>query len=61
MISTFHKDHPEKLTVISPPLDTASPIARPTVNLPSNQKQGRPKKRDTKRAKWGDKEESKSI
>ncbi len=31
LISTFHRDHPDKPTVTSPPIDSALPIARPTV------------------------------
>ena len=31
LISLFHKDHPEKLTVTSLAIDIASPMARPTV------------------------------
>ena len=30
LISSFHKDHPEKPTVTSLPVDSALPIARPT-------------------------------
>ena len=29
MISTFHKDHSRKLTVMSPPIDSVLPIAKP--------------------------------
>ncbi len=31
LINTFHKEHPEKPTVTSLPLDSAPPMARPTV------------------------------
>ncbi len=31
LISTFHRDHPDKPTATSPPIDSASPMARPTV------------------------------
>ena len=31
LIRSFHKDHPDKSTVTSPTIDTASPIARPIV------------------------------
>ena len=31
LISTFHKDHPEKPTATSPSLDLALPIAKPSV------------------------------
>ena len=43
MISTFHKDHPEKPTAIFSPLDSAPPMAKPSVKpaKPSaKQKQG---------------------
>ena len=46
IISAFHKDHPEKPTATSPPLDSAPPIAKPSVKLLVNpsvkQKQSRP-------------------
>ena len=51
MISTFYKEHPEKPTATSPPLEAAPPIDRPTVNLSAKQKQAQPKKRATKHAK----------
>ncbi len=42
MISNFHKEHPEKSTATSPPLDSAPPLARPTANIrPLKRKQGR--------------------
>ena len=46
MISTIHKDHPEKLTATSPPVDTARPTARPTgkPTEPTKRKRGRPAK-----------------
>ena len=31
LINSFHKDHPKKPIVTSPPIDSAPPIARPTV------------------------------
>ncbi len=31
LISTFHRDHPEKPTTTSPPIDSTLPMARPTV------------------------------
>ena len=40
MINTFHKGHPEKSTATSAPLDITPLMARPTVNLPTKQKQG---------------------
>ena len=46
MISTFHKYHPEKPTVISSPLNSALPMAKlslkPPVKPYTKQKQGRP-------------------
>ena len=33
LISSFHKDHPNKPTVTSLVIDIASPIARPTIRL----------------------------
>lgn len=32
-ISTFHKDNPDKPTTISPPVDIASPMAKPSIEL----------------------------
>lgn len=32
MIRTFHKDHPEKSTATSPPIDSAPPMAKPSAN-----------------------------
>ena len=61
MISTFYKDYSEKPTVSSPTLNTAPPMARLKVKLPAKKKQGQLKKCATKRAKWGDKEESESV
>ena len=53
LISSFHKDNPDKPTAISPVIDTASPMASPTVRPtePLKQKQGRPTGRATKRTK----------
>ena len=52
LISSFHKDHPDKPTATFPTIDTAPPMARPTVKLPAKQKRGRPAKgRATKRVK----------
>ena len=54
MISAFHKDHPEKPTATSPPLDAAPPMAKPSVKPPvkpsAKRKRGRPIG-STKRAK----------
>ena len=44
LISSFHKDHPEKPTATSLPVDSALPMARPTVKparLITKQKRGR--------------------
>ena len=54
LISSFYKDHPDKPTATSPAIDTAPPMARPTVKPtePLKRKQGRPAKgRATKRVK----------
>ena len=53
LISSFHKDHPDKPTATSPAIDTAPPMARPTVKPagPPKQKQGRPANSTNKRAK----------
>ena len=54
MISTFHKDYPEKPTATSSPLDSVSPMDKPSIKPPvkpsAKQKQGRPIS-STKRAK----------
>ena len=46
MISAFHKDHPEKPTATSPPLDSTPPMAKPSVKPPvkpsAKRKRGRP-------------------
>ena len=41
MVSTFHKDHLEMSTVTSAPLDSALPMAKPMIQLPTKRKQGR--------------------
>ena len=51
MVSTFHKDHPEKPSATLAPLDSALPIAKPTTQLPPKQKRGRPTRYATKRTK----------
>ena len=38
MVSTFHKDHPEKPIATSAPLDSALPMAKPTTQLSVEQK-----------------------
>ncbi len=49
LLSTFHHDHLEKSTATCPPINSALPMARPTVKpkaktSSTNQKQGRPAK-----------------
>ena len=51
MVSTFHKDHPEKPTATSAPLDSAPPMAKPTIQLSAKQKRGQPSGRAKKRTK----------
>ena len=54
LISSFHKDHPEKPTATSPPVDSAPPMARPTVKPArpiTKRKRGRPANSANKRAK----------
>ena len=51
MVTTFHKDHPEKPTATLAPLDSVPPMAKPTTQLPPKRKQGRPTGRTTKRTK----------
>ena len=56
MISTFHKDHPEKLIATSLLLDSTPPMAKPSVKpakASAKQKQGRPTS-STKQAKEWD-------
>ena len=40
MISAFHKDHPKKPTTTFPPLDSASPMAKPSIKPSAKQKRG---------------------
>ena len=61
MVSTFHKDPLEKPTVISALLNSDPPMAKPTLQLSAKRKRGQLKRCATKCAKWGDKEESKSV
>ena len=53
LISSFHKDHPDKPTATSPAIDNAPPMARPTVKPaePPKRKRGRPANSTNKRAK----------
>ena len=55
LISSFHKDHPEKPTATSPPIDSAPPMARPTVKptakATTKRKRGRPANSASKQAK----------
>ena len=57
LISSFHKDHPDKPLAISLAIDTAPSMARPTVKLPAKQKREQSAKGATKCIKkWDDKE-----
>ena len=55
LISSFHKDPPEKPIGTSPPIDSAPPMARPTIKptakATTKQKRGRPANSTSKRAK----------
>ena len=52
LISCFHKEHPKKPIATSPPIDSASPMARPTVRpIPLKRKRGQPAGGASKRAK----------
>ncbi len=51
LISTFHKEHPEKLIATSPLLDSAPPMARPTIPKEPKRKRGRPSKGVNKRGR----------
>ena len=55
LINSFHKDHPEKPTATSPPIDSAPPMVKPTVKptakATTKQKQGRLANRASKQAK----------
>ena len=52
LVSTFHKEHPDKPTATSPPVDSAPPTARPTVKpgaRNNKRKRGRPAKTSSSR------------
>ena len=51
MVSTFHKDHPEKPIAISASLDSAPPMAKLTIQLPAKRKRGQTSGHAKKRAK----------
>ena len=55
LISSFHKNHPKKPTATSLPIDSALPMAKPTVKLTAKattkQKRGRPANNASKQAK----------
>ena len=38
LVGIFHKDHLEKPTATSAPLDSALPMAKPTIQLPAKRK-----------------------
>ena len=61
MVNTFYKDHLEKQIAISPPLNSAPPMTKPTIQLPVKQKRGRPIGRAKKCTKWDNKEKSESV
>ena len=51
LISSFHKDYPEKPTATFAPVNSTLPIAKPTTKLISKQKRGRPANSANKKAK----------
>ena len=51
LISSFHKDHPEKPTATSPHVNSALPMARLTVKPTTKRKRGRLANSTNKRAK----------
>ena len=61
--SQFLKSRYSRSITTSPFIDTALSMVRPIVKPtePLKQKRGRPTRRATKRAKWGDNEESESV
>ena len=54
IVNTFHKVYLEKLTVTSAPLDSALPMAKPTIYLSMKQKQGQLTRHPKNRAKYKD-------
>ncbi len=51
LIGTFHKEHPEKPIATSLPLDSAPPMARPTIPKKPKRKRGQPSKGASKRGR----------
>ena len=51
IVSTFQRDHLEKPTVTLVSLDSALPMAKPIIQLPTKRKQGQPIRRAKKHAK----------
>ena len=53
LVSTFHKDHPDKPTATSPPIDLAPPMAKRTAppNVNGKRKRGQPVGSVRKKAK----------
>ena len=58
MVNTFHKDHSEKPKATSAPLDSAPPMAKPTIQLLAKRKREQPIGRVKKCTKWDDKEKA---
>ena len=51
MVTTFHKDQPEKPIATLASLDSAPSMAKPTTQVPPKRKRGRPTERATKHTK----------
>ena len=51
LLNKPYHENPDKLIITSPPIDTAPPIAKSIVQLPTKQKQGQPTGHAKKRAK----------
>ena len=52
LVSTFHKEHPDKPTATSPPVNSAPPMAKPTIRPEARnnkRKRGRPAKASSTR------------